>query len=131
MKCKAYGMENIYGAGPYKVCHAPHIPTDLSASRLGSGRANKAEKCVPEIQNTLNQSESNAPDKWELTPTSSKDNAYFNHFIRGARLQNTGRPGLWLLAGLIPGVNLVLSYFAMQPGQPDLNAWGHAAVAAG
>ena len=44
------------------------------------------------------------------------------------RLHDTGRPGVWLLAGLIPGLNLVLIYFAMQPGQPDSNAWGHAAV---
>jgi uncharacterized membrane protein YhaH (DUF805 family) len=40
------------------------------------------------------------------------------------RLHDTGRSGLWLLAGLIPLVNLVLIYFAVQAGKPEANAWG-------
>ena len=40
------------------------------------------------------------------------------------RLHDTGRSGLWLLAGLIPLVNLVLIYFAVQAGEPEANAWG-------
>lgn len=40
------------------------------------------------------------------------------------RLHDTGRSGLWLLAGLIPVVNLVLIYFAVQPSKPEENAWG-------
>jgi uncharacterized membrane protein YhaH (DUF805 family) len=40
------------------------------------------------------------------------------------RLHDTGRSGLWLLAGLIPLVNLVLIYFAVQAGKPEANVWG-------
>jgi uncharacterized membrane protein YhaH (DUF805 family) len=45
------------------------------------------------------------------------------------RLHDTGRSGFWLLAGLIPVVNLVLIYFAVQAGKPDANAWGPGAEA--
>ena len=45
------------------------------------------------------------------------------------RLHDTGRSGLWLLAGLIPVVNLVLIYFAVQAGKPEANAWGPGAAA--
>ena len=45
------------------------------------------------------------------------------------RLHDTGRSGLWLLAGLIPVVNLVLIYFAVQAGKPEANAWGPGASA--
>ena len=44
------------------------------------------------------------------------------------RLHDTNRSGLWLFAGLIPLVNLVLFYFAVQAGKPEANAWGHAPV---
>ena len=45
------------------------------------------------------------------------------------RLHDTGRSGLWLLAGLIPVVNLVLIYFAVLEGKPEDNAWGPGAAA--
>jgi uncharacterized membrane protein YhaH (DUF805 family) len=45
------------------------------------------------------------------------------------RLHDTGRSGLWLLAGLIPLVNLVLIYYAVQAGKQEANAWGPGAVA--
>jgi uncharacterized membrane protein YhaH (DUF805 family) len=45
------------------------------------------------------------------------------------RLHDTGRSGFWLLAGLVPVVNLVLIYFAAQAGKPEDNAWGPAVVA--
>jgi uncharacterized membrane protein YhaH (DUF805 family) len=45
------------------------------------------------------------------------------------RLHDTGRPALWLWAGLIPLVNLILIYFAVQVGKPQANAWGPAVVA--
>ena len=45
------------------------------------------------------------------------------------RLPDTGRSGFWMLAGLIPVVNLVLSYFAVQAGKPEANAWGPGAEA--
>ncbi len=45
------------------------------------------------------------------------------------RLHDTGRSGFWLLAGLIPVVNLVLIYFAVQAGKPKANAWGPGAEA--
>jgi uncharacterized membrane protein YhaH (DUF805 family) len=45
------------------------------------------------------------------------------------RLHDTGRSGFWLLAGLIPVVNLVLIYFAVQAGKPEANAWGPGAAA--
>jgi uncharacterized membrane protein YhaH (DUF805 family) len=45
------------------------------------------------------------------------------------RLHDTGRSGLWLLVGLIPVVNLVLIYFAVQAGKPQANAWGPEAAA--
>ena len=45
------------------------------------------------------------------------------------RLHDTGRSGLWLLAGLIPVVNLVLIYFAVQAGKPEANAWGPGSAA--
>ena len=45
------------------------------------------------------------------------------------RLHDTGRSGFWLLAGLIPVVNLVLIYFAVQTGKPEANAWGLGAEA--
>ena len=45
------------------------------------------------------------------------------------RLHDTGRSGLWLLAGLIPVVNLVLIYFAVQESKPEDNAWGPGAAA--
>ena len=44
------------------------------------------------------------------------------------RLHDTGRSGLWLLAGLIPLVNLVLIYFAVQAGKQEANAWGPGAA---
>ncbi len=44
------------------------------------------------------------------------------------RLHDTGRSGFWLLAGLIPVVNLVLIYFAAQAGKPEANAWGPGAA---
>jgi uncharacterized membrane protein YhaH (DUF805 family) len=40
------------------------------------------------------------------------------------RLHDTGRSGWWLLAGMIPVVNLVLICFAVQEGSPMDNAWG-------
>lgn len=40
------------------------------------------------------------------------------------RLHDIGKSGWWLLLGLIPLVNLVLIYFAVQPSQPDSNEYG-------
>jgi uncharacterized membrane protein YhaH (DUF805 family) len=41
------------------------------------------------------------------------------------RLHDIGKSGWWLLIGLIPVVGgLVLLYFAVQPSQPESNAWG-------
>jgi uncharacterized membrane protein YhaH (DUF805 family) len=45
------------------------------------------------------------------------------------RLHDTSRSGFWLLAGLVPLLNLVLIYFAAQAGKPEDNAWGPAVVA--
>ncbi len=42
------------------------------------------------------------------------------------RLHDTGRSGIWLLAGLIPLVNLVLIYFAVLESHPEENSWGPA-----
>jgi uncharacterized membrane protein YhaH (DUF805 family) len=39
-------------------------------------------------------------------------------------LHDIGKPGWWILLGLIPVVGLVLLYFAVQPSQPESNAWG-------
>jgi uncharacterized membrane protein YhaH (DUF805 family) len=40
------------------------------------------------------------------------------------RLHDIGKSGWWLLLGLIPLVNLVLLYFAVQPSQPESNEYG-------
>ena len=44
------------------------------------------------------------------------------------RLHDTDRSGQWLLVGLIPVVNLVLIYFAVQAGNPEDNHWGPGAM---
>jgi uncharacterized membrane protein YhaH (DUF805 family) len=40
------------------------------------------------------------------------------------RLHDTGRSGLWLLIGLVPGASIVLLIFAVLEGQPYDNAYG-------
>jgi uncharacterized membrane protein YhaH (DUF805 family) len=46
------------------------------------------------------------------------------------RLHDIGKSGWWLLLGLIPLVNLVLLYFAVQPSQPEGNEYGEPPLAA-
>lgn len=46
------------------------------------------------------------------------------------RLHDIGKPGVWILIGLIPIVGtIILIVWAAQPGQPGPNEWGPAPAA--
>jgi uncharacterized membrane protein YhaH (DUF805 family) len=49
--------------------------------------------------------------------------------VGARRLHDIGKSGWFLLLGLIPLVNLILLYWAVQPSGPQ-NEWGEPAVAA-
>ena len=42
------------------------------------------------------------------------------------RLQDTGRPGVYILLAVVPCVSLVLLYILVQPGTPGDNTYGPA-----